>query len=271
MARFKTLAIETEGAIMHVWLDRPEARNAWNREMSAEFDHCLDEAEHNEEVRVVTLRGKGPVFSAGHDLKELAADIVADAIPARPPSGMHRAWYFPKPVIAGVHGYVGPVAWDLLAHLDFIIATEGTRFSFEDARRGTGAPGGSPLALHFPPTVWKKLQMVGGWMTAEQAASLNFVARVVADTDSLDSEVRRWATDIASMPTVGIQRAKIGIHRNYELMGLAAMQLVQNTDPASLNLHGPAALEWAKLVIRDGLKAGLQDRDQGFDQALSQV
>jgi len=272
MPDFKTLSTRKEGSTLHVWLNRPDARNAWNREMNAEFEACLDEAENDDGVSVLTLRGKGPVFSAGHDLKELAADIVGGLIPKRPaPFGMHRAWYFSKPVVAGVHGYVGPFAWYLLANLDFIIAVEGTRFSFEDARRGTGSPGGSPLVMHFPPNVWKKLQMVGGWMTAEQAFDLHFVSRVVRDGDSLDAEVERWAAEIEKMPIKGLQAAKIGIHRQYELMGLAAMQLVQSVDPLDLNIYGPAALEWAKLVEREGLKVGLRDRDVEFDPEQSRI
>jgi hypothetical protein len=73
------------------------------------------------------------------------------------------------------------------------------------------------------------------------------------------------------MPIKGIQTAKIGIHRQYELMGLAAMQLVQSVDSFDQNIYGPAALEWARLVKREGLRAGLTDRDQEFDQGISEI
>ena len=125
--------------------------------------------------------------------------------------------------------------------------------------------------IHFPPNVWKKLQMVGGWMTAEQAFDLHFVSRVVSNGASLDAEVGRWAAEIAKMPTKGIQAAKIGIHRQYELMGLAAMQLVQSVDSFDFNLYGPTALEWAKLIEHEGLKAGLKNRDMEFDPEMSKI
>src|SRR5258708_32506522 len=78
------------------------------------------------------IRGNGAVFSAGHDLKE--SDTSWHSAWER---ALERAWYFYKPLIAGVHGFVGPAANAWLATFDFIIAAAGTRFS-PAARPGRG-------------------------------------------------------------------------------------------------------------------------------------
>ena len=52
-----------------------------------------------------------------------------------------RSWYFPKPLIAGVHGFVGPEALKTIATFDFVLAARpGTRFSYEQARVGLPPP-----------------------------------------------------------------------------------------------------------------------------------
>jgi enoyl-CoA hydratase/carnithine racemase len=272
MGNWETIVTEKEGPIYHLWLNRPDARNAWTAKMHWEVDRALDEAEDDPEVKVVTLRGKGKLFSAGHDLKEVAGGYATRGEPGgidphRVPA-MERAWYFPKPIIAGVHGYVGPIAWNFLAHLDVVLAVEGTRFSLEQARMGGGAPGGTPLVLHFPPNVWKKLLMAGGWMDAQQAKEFHFVARVVADEEALDREVRHWANQAALVPAQQLRAAKLGIHRQYDLMGLANMALVQNRESG----HGsPEDMKWFTTVMDKGLKEALKERDAQFDQEVSRV
>src|SRR4030095_11218170 len=69
---FETLIVKIDGPICEVILNRPEARNAWNAQMHADYDHVLDEAADDASIKVVTLRGAGRIFSAGHDLKEVA-------------------------------------------------------------------------------------------------------------------------------------------------------------------------------------------------------
>jgi AMP-binding enzyme/enoyl-CoA hydratase/isomerase-like protein len=66
--RFETLLATRKGPILEVVLNRPEARNAITFKMEDEITELLNLAT-DDEVRVVTLRGAGELFSAGHDLK----------------------------------------------------------------------------------------------------------------------------------------------------------------------------------------------------------
>jgi enoyl-CoA hydratase/carnithine racemase len=219
----------------------------------------------------VTLQGEGKIFSAGHDLKEVASRFANDGPPAG--ADRHKApqlrdlWYFPKPIVAGVHGYVGPIAQDVVAHCDFVIAAEGTRFSFEQARMGAGVLSYSPLVFQFPMRVWKKLMMMGGWYTAEQAIKWDFVQRVVP-AGELDGVVRAWAEEIALVPPQQTKAAKTGIHRQYELIGLVDMALVGN---AMSGHGGDKDRAFFQAVIDQGLRKALELRHDGSDERITQV
>jgi enoyl-CoA hydratase/carnithine racemase len=279
---YNALLVEVDGPIVEIVFNRPEKRNALNFEMVREFEEVLAQAEVDDSVRVVTLRGAGKVFSAGHDLNDVKelAEYAARGIPHPEvdPLGapqLMRCWYFSKPLIAGVHGFVGPEAMKTIANFDFVIAASGTRFSYEQARVRSSAPGGNPLVFLLPMRVWKKLLLMGGWFDAEQALSFHFVQRVVSE-EELAGEVRAWAEQIATIPSADLQIAKEGIHRQYELMGLANMEMVQNRITKRVESDagsGAAAGDfWDQLGAGgDGLKKALKDRDAAVDSDISKV
>jgi enoyl-CoA hydratase len=263
--------VNLDGPVLELIINRPEARNAITFAMEDELDKLLNTAADDDRVKVVTLRGAGKVFSAGHDLKEVAEGYVKYA----KPSGLdpHKVpqlrgmWYFPKPIIAGVHEFVGPIAQDILAHCDFVIATEGTKFSFDQARMGSGIIRWSPLVFMFPMRVYKKLMMMGGWYTAEQALKWDFVQRVVRRED-LDKEVRAWADEIALVPPQQTMAARLGIHRQYEIMGLVNMALVQN----AISGHGAEVdREFFRKVLEQGVGKAVKMRQTGSDDSITQV
>jgi enoyl-CoA hydratase/carnithine racemase len=263
--------VKQDGPVLELVINRPNERNAITFAMEDELEKLLNKAADDTSVRVVTLRGAGKLFSAGHDLKEVAEGYVKDAHP----SGLdpHRVpqlrgmWYFPKPIIAGVHHYVGPIAQDLLANCDFVIATEGTKFSFEQARMGSGIISHSPLVFMLPMRVWKKLMMVGGWYTAEQALKWDFVQRVVKP-EELESTLRAWADEIAMIPPEQTKSARIGIHRQYEIMGLVNMALIQN----NFSGHGAEIdREFFRIVLEKGVAAAVKFRQTESDESVTQV
>ena len=67
---FKTLALEKNGPIAHVWLDRPESRNALNTLALEEIAELFTALQRDFETRVVILGGRGASFCAGADRKD---------------------------------------------------------------------------------------------------------------------------------------------------------------------------------------------------------
>ncbi len=269
---YETLEIIHRPPILDVRLNRPEARNAMTFQMDDELDRILDEAEDDPEIRAVTIRGNGPIFCAGHDLKEVASGYRTEGVPSGMPRSyrrprMPRAWYFKKPLIAGVHGYVGPMANHFIAGCDFVIAAEGTRFSFEQTRMGGGAAGGTILSFQLPMRVVKKLWLMGGWFDADKAHDMDYVQRVVP-ADELDAETDRWAIEASKIPSQQYAGAKEMIHRVYEIRGLVGIAMIQN----KVTGHGSAEdRKFFEMVQERGMKEALKYRDSQFDQSVAQI
>lgn len=269
---FKSILVTRKGPILEIVLNRPEARNAITYPLQAELIRACNDASDDPEVKVITLRGAGKVFCAGHDLKEVASGYATIGRPAgKDPHkipGLFGTWYCTKPIIAAVHEYVGPMGMvDILANCDFVLAAEGTRFSFEQARFGGGNLSHSPIVFQLPMRVWKKLLMVGGWFTAEQALGWDFVQRVVPRED-LDAELQRWADQIAMVPIAQLISAKANVNRQYELMGLNNMAAVQNATTG----HGDEEdKQFFRMVMEVGMKEALAFRQEGVDSEAMQV
>jgi crotonobetainyl-CoA hydratase len=269
---YQTLLVSQRGPVLDVQLNRPHARNALNLQLHQEWDALLDIAEDDPEIRVIALTGAGPVFSAGHDLKEVAAGYAANGVPSgwplHEPPHLPRSWYFKKAIIAGVHGFVGPAANHFLAPVDFIIAASGTRFSFEQTRMGGGGAGGTIIAFQIPMRALKKLYMAGGWFDAETALEWQYVQRVEPTVEDVAREVAAWADELARIPDRQMASAKEGIHRIYELAGLVNVVSVQNKASG----HGSARdMSFFQLVEEKGLQEALKLRDAGFDKTIAKI
>src|SRR3954447_2032870 len=99
---------EDHGRVRHVVLNRPEKRNAFNAELIAALGDALREVAADASVHVVVLRGAGPMFSSGVDLRELAA-FSGGVEMLRP---FRKAWLdvanqleeMPKATVCQIHG-----------------------------------------------------------------------------------------------------------------------------------------------------------------------
>ena len=65
----ETVQLQRSGRIAWITLNRPEALNAWTRQLGEELIRALDEAAGDAEVRAIVITGAGRAFSSGADLK----------------------------------------------------------------------------------------------------------------------------------------------------------------------------------------------------------
>jgi enoyl-CoA hydratase/carnithine racemase len=124
--------LRTGDAIARLALARPERRNALSLALVQGVLDALAEVAADSDARVLVIEGRGPVFSAGHDL----AEIVDDRDPAtldelfttcaRMMTALHE---LPQPVIAKVHGVATAAGCQLVAACDLAIASDETRFA----------------------------------------------------------------------------------------------------------------------------------------------
>src|SRR5262245_46514546 len=125
MPDYENILYEQDGKIAYLTLNRPEKLNALSNQLRGEMVHALKEAEWDQSVSVIVIRGAGRAFSAGYDIgggMEAAEDApFVHPRTRRPDVGSTRPgptewahhvnetnwliWNLYKPVLAQVHGY----------------------------------------------------------------------------------------------------------------------------------------------------------------------
>jgi enoyl-CoA hydratase/carnithine racemase len=193
--------IEDRGRIRHVVLARPEKRNAINRELARELGEAFDAAAHDETVRIVVVRGQGPVFSAGMDLSALQA--LSERPEALRPfrTACLRAWNaleeMPKPTIAQVHGGCLGGALELALACDLRTIAEDAVTGLVETRIGLlpDVGGCSRLPAVVGLGVAKELVMTGKVIDGREAHRIGLANRIAppedldATTDALCQEL----------------------------------------------------------------------------------
>lgn len=132
------ITTDREGGVLILSMQRAERRNALSLDMMRELDAALAAASADSDVRAVILRGEGPAFSAGHDLRELldrdveAYRTIFDACVAL----MERIAAIPQPVIAEVAGVATAAGCQLVAACDLAVASSHATFATPGVRIG---------------------------------------------------------------------------------------------------------------------------------------
>lgn len=221
---------ETSGGIARVTLDRPDQMNAVSPELLEDLDRVCEAVERDAAIKVVTLTGAGRAFCAGADLKvvqELAPQ------PDRWRTFMdlwHRVYNrveaLPQPVVAGVNGLALAGGLELVLVCDLAVADERAKIGDQHANFGLVAGGGGsqrlPRAIGLRRA--KELMLLGGWLTAEQAAAWGLVNRV-ARAGELTKVLGEMASSLASLSASASRTAKALANRALDLDLAAGLAL----------------------------------------------
>jgi enoyl-CoA hydratase len=101
MAAFETILVERpDPRVVRIVMNRPEARNAQNLQMTYDLNAAFDDAVQDDAVKVVILAGSGPHFSAGHDLRPTAKNAAGVDFPPGRKLGRLRGGGRPWPLCA---------------------------------------------------------------------------------------------------------------------------------------------------------------------------
>lgn len=147
------LDIQHEGHVSHIWLNRPDVRNAFDADTISDLTQVFRDVVVRPDIRAVVLGAHGKAFSAGADLNWMRA--MADYTWAENHTDAARLanmlWTIascPVPVIARVQGdcYGGGVG--LVACCDVVVASEDAGFCFSEARLGLIPATISPYVIH---------------------------------------------------------------------------------------------------------------------------
>ena len=185
------IARERRGQVEILRIDRPEARNAINPEVSLAMANALDEIEQNSDVRAVVVTGTGDVFCAGADLKVVAKGGGADIGRGKGGFAGLVTRDFPKPVIAAVQGPALAGGFEIVLSCDLVVAADDARFGIPEVQRGLIAAAGGLIRLpkRVPLALALELAMTGDPITATRAFELGLVNRLVPKAHVLDTAV----------------------------------------------------------------------------------
>jgi enoyl-CoA hydratase/carnithine racemase len=245
---------EPAPAICRLTLNRPERRNALSEDMLGTLDSALVDADRSESVRVVIIRGAGPSFCAGADLKEQfrsdGEDPDARDIGSSPV--WHRIESLRIPVVAAVHGWAVTGGFLLAYCCDLIIASKDAKFRDTHAALGLIPTGGETQRMprRLGLFLARELMMTSRTMTAIEAHDRGLLSRVV-DRERLDDESIDLALLIASnsaRSVTAIKRAvNVGAQMDFQ-SGIKLEYSVNNSGRANQDHDADRQLRIARLM-----------------------
>ena len=189
--------------VLVITLNRPDARNALNREVTADVLAALERLDDDDTLAVGVLTGTGKGFCAGMDLKEFAAEGAPPELD-RLLAGVAR-----KPLVAAVEGFAFAGGLELALTADLMVTGRSAKLAITEVKVGLFAAGGGLLRLPrmMPPRIAMELALTGGSLTAEDAHSWGLVNHVVDDGTALDAAIALAETISANAP-LGVAATK---------------------------------------------------------------
>jgi enoyl-CoA hydratase/carnithine racemase len=227
MVSYHDVLLETEGTIATVTLNRPKARNAFNRGILEGLYEAAGHIQAEPSISVVIITGAGDqAFCAGIDLKMVAAGEDLTTAMKRHDRFEQIQIYrncftnfekLPVPVIAAVNGFCLGAGLELALACDIRLADETAVFSIPEVQLGIIPDGGGTQRLPKIVGVGKAKELIytGRRIDAQEALRIGLVEHVYPKARLME-EARKMAQEIADngSPVIGCKRA-INIAMNY--------------------------------------------------------
>jgi len=218
--------LEKDGLVAWLTLNRPESRNALSIEVMNDMLDKLGQIERNPDIRVVVIRGNGPAFCAGHNLKDMVGpdlDIrhfyTMFSVCARMMQSLHE---LPQPVIAQVHGIATAAGCQLVAACDLAVAEAGAQFATPGVKIGLFCTTPAvPLVRVVGRRRAMEMLLTGRFFSAEQAEKFGLVNEVVPLED-LSRRTRDLAVEMAQYSRQTLAFGKQTFYRQVDLSETSA-------------------------------------------------
>ena len=218
----------TEG-ILCLTLNDPNRRNALSEEMLVALSEAFDSVSDNPDIRVIILAAAGPVFCAGHDLKEMTAGrqnadrgrAYFKKILHQCSSVMQKIVTCPKPVIAEIDGVATAAGCQLVASCDLAVASKTAQFCTPGVHIGLFCS--TPmvaLSRNLANKHAMEMLLTGDRVSAARAAEMGLVNQVVPSSE-LRTTSMAFAKKIAAKSRLTVGMGKCAFYQQKE-MDLAA-------------------------------------------------
>lgn len=247
---------EFKQGVLRLTLNRPERRNALDREMILALHECLDQAAGDAEVRVVCLTGAGEKsFCSGGDLGATAAQAGEEESGPELYAGLlKKLSSFPGPTLARVAGPCLAGGLGLMLGCDIAIAKDDVFFCAPEVNVGI-----FPFmvgALLKRDVGWKKamdMVLTGRKVGAAEAEAMGLISRAV-DPERFEDEVNQTLQSLAAKSPMGMRLGKEAFSRMQD------MDLAPALDMLCISLGQAVQTEDA----REGMAAFMEKRKPKF-------
>jgi enoyl-CoA hydratase/carnithine racemase len=253
------IGIDDRGAVRHLVLQRADKRNALNGELIRALGGAIEEAAADDSVRVLVVRGDGPMFSSGMDLNDLR-DLAENPRGLRSFRRPLLAWWnlleeMPKPTICQIHGACLGGAFELALACDFRVMAEDAVAGIMEVRVGLlpDVGGCSRLPALVGLGNAKELIMTGRPIDGREAHRIGFANRI-APADELDSATETLANELLACAPKAVGLAK-------RVMDAAAKPALAATLEQEVQAQEALA---ASDDFAEGTKAFFEKRDPEF-------
>jgi enoyl-CoA hydratase/carnithine racemase len=267
---YKTILYDVDDGILTLTLNRPEALNAFNRDMLAEMMDACDRADADDDIKAIIVTGAGRAFCAGADLASGGNTFNADSRDDRE-SGLTpdggglltlRLYELNKPIIAAINGAAVGVGVTMTLAMDIRLAADVAKFGFVFARRGIVPEACSSYFLPRVVGISQALEWCysGRVFPADEALEGGLV-KAVYPKDELLTQARAIAEDIRDN-TAPVSVALIR-HMMWKMLGADHPMEAHKIDSRGIYHRGRSA------DAKEGVESFLEKRPAQFKGKVS--
>lgn len=263
---YETLKTELKDRILTVTLSKSNM-NAYNRQMQNELIEVFDEADANDNVRVIIMTGEGKAYCAGADLEGGETTFENKHTPEeeyRDGGGILslRIYELKKPIIAAINGAAVGVGITMTLPMDIRIASSNAKMGFVFSRRGITPEACSGWFLPKIVGISKAAEWVftGRVFTAAEALESGLVSRVVEPEDLMQT-ARELATEIAE--NTSAISVTLGRKLLYTMLGADHPMESHRIESKMIQWTGKQA------DVREGINAFFEKRKPEFQMKVS--
>ena len=215
---YETILVETPGdGVGVVRLNRPQALNALNTQITREIFDALEAFDRDDAIGCIILTGSDKAFAAGADIKQMvnsdAIAMMSDAF-----TDWSRMSRISKPIIGAVSGWALGGGCEMAMLCDMIVASETAKFGQPEITIGIipGAGGTQRLTRAVGKSVAMEVMLGNRNLTAQEALAAGLVNHVYP-VESYLQEAIALAKKVAAMPRVAVRLIKDAVNKAEEL------------------------------------------------------
>jgi enoyl-CoA hydratase len=214
---YANINVEIEEDLGLVFLNRPNALNALSSVLMRELLDALAGFDADEKIKCIVIAGSDKVFSAGADIKEMAAWSSVEALKEGNLERFDALRKISKPIIAALSGYALGGGLELAMACDIILAAEGTKLGQPEINIGVFPGAGGTQRLPRAIGKYRAMDMIltGNMISAREALNMGLVSKVVPNESYL-AEAKKLGHEIASKAPLAIKMAKQAIQKAFE-------------------------------------------------------